>query len=100
MSVPLSGSPVAYRNYATNRVGYIAINSYWNSLEFNLPSLPESSSCWIRILDTLLCLPGDIADEHGGPEINGPTYTVNPHSIIMLRFDSPQSSAHRMVSEE
>jgi glycogen operon protein len=91
---------VAYRNHATSRMGYIAVNSYWNSLEFMLPSLPDFSSRWIRILDTSLVSPEDVADEQRGPEIIGPTYTVNPNSIIMLHFDSPPGSAHRKVSEK
>jgi isoamylase len=84
---------VTARDPATNDVGYIAINSYWSPLEFELPPLPQSSSRWIRILDTSLVSPDDIADAQRGLEVNGSTYTVNPHSIIMLRFDSPQSSA-------
>jgi len=91
---------VAYRNHATSSMGYIAVNSYWNSLEFMLPSLPDSSSRWIRILDTSLVSPEDVADEQRGPEIIGPTYTVNPNSIIMLRFDSPPGSANRKVSDK
>ena len=75
-------------NHALSNFRYIAINSYWKALEFALPPLPDSSSRWIRMIDTSLHSPNDIADAEKGIEVSGRTYTVNPHSIIMLHFAS------------
>jgi glycogen operon protein len=75
---------VAFHNHALNNVRYIAINSYWNPLEFELPPLPRSSSRWIRMIDTSLGSPDDIAEVERGSEVRGSTYVVNPHSIVML----------------
>jgi glycogen operon protein len=79
---------VSFHNRALNNVRYIAINSYWNPLQFNLPSLPGPSSRWIRMIDTSLGSPDDIADVERGSEVVGSTYVVNSHSIVMLHFAS------------
>jgi glycogen operon protein len=84
---------VAFHNHALNNVRYIAINSYWDALEFELPPLPESSSLWIRMIDTSLGSPDDIADVERGSEVIGSTYAVNPHSIVMLHFASPSGDS-------
>jgi glycogen operon protein len=76
-------------NPALNNVRYIAINSYWNALEFELPPLPEASSRWIRMIDTSLASPNDIAGVQSRAEVIGSTYVVNPNSIVMLHFESP-----------
>jgi glycogen operon protein len=86
---------VALHNHARNNVRYIAINSYWNPLEFELPPLPGSSSRWIRMIDTSLGSPDDIADVERGSEVKGSTYVVNPRSIVMLHFASPNQSPER-----
>jgi isoamylase len=79
---------VTFHNHALNNVRYIAINSYWNALEFQLPPLPESRSRWIRLIDTSLGAPDDIAEAEKGLELKGTTYKVNPHSMIMLHYAS------------
>jgi glycogen operon protein len=84
---------VAFHNHALNNVRYIAINSYWNTLEFELPPLPQPSSRWIRMIDTSLASPDDIAEVEKGPEVSGSTYVVNPHSIVMLHFASSGNSS-------
>jgi glycogen operon protein len=81
---------VAFRNHALNDVRYIAINSYWNTLNFELPPLPEPSSRWIRMIDTSLASPEDIADVERGSQVMASTYSVNPHSIVMLHHASSQ----------
>ena len=80
---------VAFHNHALNNVRYLAINSYWNALEFNLPPLSGSSSRWTRMIDTSLGSPNDIAEMEKGSEVVSSTYVVNPHSIVMLHFASP-----------
>jgi len=85
---------VAFHNHALNNVRYMAINSYWNALEFNLPPLPGSSSRWTRMIDTSLGSPNDIAEVEKGSEVVGSTYVVNPHSIVMLHFASQRGDSH------
>ena len=80
---------VAFHNHALDNMRYIAINSFWNKLEFELPSIPDSSR-WIRMIDTSLASPDDIVAVDRGSEIVGSTYIVNPHSIVMLQFANPQ----------
>jgi pullulanase/glycogen debranching enzyme len=65
-------------------VRYIAINSFWKPLEFELPTFSDASSRWMRMIDTSLRAPSDIAAVGEGFEIDAPTYLVKPHSIIML----------------
>jgi len=84
---------VMLRNHARNNVRYIAINSYWNTLHFELPALPGPSSHWIRMMDTSLESPGDIAAVEQGLVVIDPTYAVNPHSMVMLHFASPRSNS-------
>jgi len=81
---------VVFHSHALNNMRYIAINSYWEILEFELPPLPQSSSPWIRIIDTSLASPNDIAGTATGIEVRGSTYLVNPHSIVMLHYASPR----------
>jgi isoamylase len=83
---------VAFHNNAQNNLRYIAINSYWESLPFELPPLPSSSSRWIRMIDTSLDSPNDIADVDGGVEVSGSTYVAEAHSIVVLHYASPGSS--------
>ena len=83
---------VAFHNHALSQLRYIAINSYWNPLEFELPHLPTPSSRWIRMIDTSLDSPDDIADVEKGSEVTGSTYVVNPHSIVVLHYASPKDS--------
>jgi glycogen operon protein len=84
---------VSFRNEATNTTGYLAVNSFWNTLDFDLPPLPESSSRWIRIIDTSLGSPDDIAEAERVSEVRGSTYVVNPHSIVMLHLASTSGTA-------
>jgi isoamylase len=80
---------VTVRNHALNNFRYIAINSYWSTLEFELPPRPQSASPWIRMIDTSLASPADIAAIEKASDIMGTTYKVNPHSIVMLHAALP-----------
>jgi glycogen operon protein len=81
---------VAFHDHALNNMRYIAINSYWETLNFELPPLPEPSSRWIRMIDTSLASPEDITDVERGCQVMASTYSVNPHSIVMLHHASSQ----------
>jgi isoamylase len=83
---------VAFHNNLHNNLRYVAINSYWESLPFELPPLPSSSSRWIRMIDTSLDSPNDIADMDDGVEVSGSTYVAKAHSIVLLHYASPIKS--------
>jgi glycogen operon protein len=84
---------VTLHNHAQNNTRYIAINAYWQTLQFELPPLPGLSSRWIRMIDTSLTAPEDIADVEKGWDVAGSNYLVNPHSIVMLHFASPSGDS-------
>jgi isoamylase len=81
---------VSLHNHALNQVRYIAINCFWKPLEFELPTFTDASSRWVRMIDTSLRTPSDIAKVGEGSEINVPKYVVNPHSIMMLHHVFPE----------
>ncbi len=64
---------------------HVMISSYWESIEFQIPSLPKGTlKKWHRLLDTSLNPPHDIC--HPGEElaIKMDTYYVQAHSIVIL----------------
>ena len=75
---------LAIHNYALDQVRYIAINSYWQPLRFELPPLATSRSSWVRVLDTSLLSPEDIAAVGEGAAVSASEYVVNARSIVML----------------
>jgi len=69
-------------------VRYIAINAYWEPLEFELPPVTGGSRAgWIRLIDTSLPSPDDILEEGTGVPVATPKYLVNPRSIVMLHYN-------------
>jgi len=77
------------QNTTLNHVRYVAINSYWKSLEFALPPVVgDSSTGWLRLMDTSLASPVDFVTEKEGILVSGSKYIVNPRSIIMLHYDN------------
>jgi glycogen operon protein len=86
-------------NIAVSQVRYIAINAYWQPLEFELPPVNgDSGAAWLRLIDTSLPSPNDISEEGKGSPVNGPKYLVNPRSIVMLHYDDAakdRASIHR-----
>ena len=72
-------------NPPMKQMRYIAINSYWETLKFELPRLePDSVGGWKRILDTALATPNDVAEPGKGCLISAPRYAVEPRSLVML----------------
>jgi isoamylase len=72
-----------------NQVRYIAINSFWEVLEFELPPVaPASGVGWLRLMDTSLPPPSDIVGKDDGVPVQGAKYLLNPRSIIMLHYDN------------
>ena len=76
-------------SFVSSRLRYIAINAYWTPLEFALPPITGSpnNGGWLRLIDTSLPSPDDIADETTGIPVTTPAYLVNPRSIVMLHYD-------------
>ncbi len=77
----------ACQSFASSQVRYIAINAYWEPLEFELPVTGSRNAGWLRLIDTSLPSPYDIVEESVGLLVTGPKYRVNPRSMIMLHYD-------------
>jgi isoamylase len=75
-------------SFASSQVRYIAINAYWEPLEFALPPVTGNPDAgWLRLIDTSLPSPNDIIEETVGLPVTGAKYVVNPRSIIMLHYN-------------
>lgn len=74
---------------------HLIFNAYQEALEFQIPPVsPETSSGWRRLLDTSLTSPDDICYWKDALVLSGSSYTVLPHSVIVLcaRLSNRQSS--------
>ncbi len=69
-------------NADAGQLCYVAINSFWKKLQFELPATKITG--WHRVLDTSLPSPDDIANEGCEVLITGPGYLVNPRSVVVL----------------
>jgi glycogen operon protein len=63
---------------------HIVVNAYWEALEFEVPPLSEAQQTWYRFVDTYLEAPDDIRDWADAPPVEGPTYRVQPRSVVLL----------------
>lgn len=81
---------IALHNYSSSRVRYIAINAYWQPLEFELPPVTAGSNAagWIRLIDTSLPSPDDIAADMIGSPLGARKYNRQPtiHHHVVLRL--------------
>jgi len=69
---------------------YIAFNSYWDVLEFELPSMSRwGDNPWRRWIDTSLDSPADIVDWYTAQPVPGLKYSLAPHSIAALFVSLP-----------
>ncbi len=63
----------------------VMINAYWESLEFELPPLPEGQpQVWHRWLDTSLPPPQEIVPWSEAPQVPGSTYLVQACAVVGL----------------
>ena len=70
---------------------YFAFNSYWESLEFELPSIDnQGGSPWCRWIDTGLDSPADIVEWYVAEPVPGGTYTLAPRSVVVLFASLPE----------
>ncbi|NRB51402.1 MAG: glycogen debranching protein GlgX [Saprospiraceae bacterium] len=65
---------------------YIALNAYWDELEFELPKLPAEANKgkWKRIVDTSLTPPEDCRIDGKGKYWTEDTYRLPARSILVL----------------
>lgn len=76
------------------RVVYVAMNAYWQALDFELPAIAnDSAGGWRCAMDTSLPSPNDIADAGKEGNVGGPRYRVNSRSIVLFTYDYPGTSA-------
>jgi len=60
-------------------------NSYWEPLEFELPSAEDGDKrSWRRWIDTSLDPPQDIVEWQAAPVVSGRTYRAGPRSVVVL----------------
>ena len=79
---------LSLHNLTSTEVRYIAINAYWEPLEFALPPVADGATGgWFRFMDTFLPTPDDMGEGAKGLRVEGSSYRVNPRSIIMLHSD-------------
>jgi len=60
---------------------YLAVNAYWELLEFELPTVAGG---WRRWIDTSLASPEDIVEWQMAPASPGSTYRVGARSVVVL----------------
>jgi isoamylase len=64
---------------------HFIFNSFWESLEFELPTVAsEVSDPWRRWIDTSLESPQDIVEWQNAPRILGRKYRAGPRSVVVL----------------
>lgn len=84
---------VTLRSFNSTRVHYLAMNAYWEPLEFELPPVATGAdgAGWIRFIDTSLPSPDDVVAEAAASPLASHKCLVNPRSIVMLYYDYPAS---------
>jgi glycogen operon protein len=65
---------------------YVAVNAYWDALEFELPPLAHP---WRRLIDTFLDAPEDIVEWREAEPVPCSTYRVEARSLILLYSEQP-----------
>jgi len=64
---------------------HVMFNAYWEPLSFELPRLrPGVHKSWRRWIDTYRDAPDDLHDEPFAPSVEGPSYTVQARSLVVL----------------
>jgi isoamylase len=63
---------------------HFMLNAYWESLEFELPSVGAQADSWHRWIDTGLDSPDDIVEWRAAPAFEGRAYLVRPRSVVGL----------------
>jgi glycogen operon protein len=62
---------------------HLILNSFWEPLDFELPSLGAEGT-WRRWIDTALDMPNDIVPWQAAPAVLGHVYCAEARSLVML----------------
>jgi isoamylase len=62
---------------------YVMINAYWEDLSFTVQEGQPGQ--WLRVVDTSLASPGDIAEPAGETPLAGLEYRLKARSVVVLR---------------
>jgi glycogen operon protein len=63
---------------------YLAVNAYWEALDFELPAGVGGPVDWRRVVDTSLTAPDDFQPPDAAPAVGAATYRVGPRSVVLL----------------
>jgi len=63
---------------------HVMFNAYWEPLVFELPRRMPGHPPWRLFIDTYRDAPDDIHEPPFSPLVQGPTYTVQPRSLVTL----------------
>jgi isoamylase len=64
---------------------HLILNAYSEPLRFELPPpTGDAQGGWRRVIDTFLDSPVDFCEWDEAPKVEGPTYLVQPRSIVLL----------------
>ena len=63
---------------------YIALNAYWEPLDFELPNASGAAAPWCRWIDTSLKSPEDIVHWQSAVPVTGSSYRVPARSTVVL----------------
>jgi isoamylase len=77
---------VTFRGARIAALFHVMFNAYWEPLSFELPPLtPGVHEGWRRWIDTYRDTPDDVIhDEPLAPSVDGPRYTVQARSVVVL----------------
>ena len=77
---------VYIHNKINNKLIYVAFNSYWKPLKFELPPV-DPDAPWKKVLNSAEPSPEDIIPYENAPEITDTEFTVESRSVITLVTD-------------
>ena len=76
---------VTAENRDAGLVFHLMLNAYWEALDFELPAAGgDPGNPWRRWIDTARETPDDIVAWRDAPPVPGPTYRVDPRSVVVL----------------
>jgi glycogen operon protein len=63
---------------------YLAMNAFWERLDFELPPVPEGTAGWRRVIDTYSPPPQDCCTPSDAPLMQGAICPLQPRSVMLL----------------
>ena len=71
---------------------YMAMNAYFEALEFEIPERTGVQAPWRRWIDTFLQSPDDICSWNEAPCVHAQSYLLQPRSVVALLAKSNDES--------